>query len=432
MASTRKHIIIAGAGLGGLAAAYRLAKDGHIVQLFERTKSLSIAQGAIFIQPNASRCFLRWGLQDAMEKVTAVIEHNQTRSGVDNALLNRDTATEYSTWPLWTTTREAIQEVLHKEALEAGAEIHFDAEITNVVEDENCVSVIMKDGTERKADMLLAADGIASRLRAKILPDSDVAPIPAPSTHYPTEITKSSLLSHELTKFITEEPDASDALMWAGNRGYAIGKYNPQKEIFSLMYSIPLDQDAANESPRLFDSVGDPKVVQDFFQDYCPTLRALTQLTHSVSRWRLARLNKLERWSSEGRRMVLLGDSAHAMMPNLAQGFSTITEDVDALSLFLQHGHEEPVSTLVALWEEFRRPRVSRIQMGSLWNYNLYTSGKAPGSELSDEDRMRSMDRGDATAPFNSKPFNKWVIDYDCATEVNTHRRSKLRSVIIA
>ena len=418
--SPSKRILIAGAGLGGLAAAYRLAKDGHDVSVFERTECLSIAQGAIFIRSNAVRCFVRWGLEEPMEEITAAILNHQTRSGHDNALLLRESPRNFSESPEWTTTRAAVQEVLYNEAIRAGASISFGAEIVDISETEQEAHVAFKDGSVQRGDILLVADGISSRLRAKVLPGSEIIPIPAASTHYPAEIPKSSLIANELTKTLVEAPDSGDSLMWAGYGGYAIGKYNPRKEIFNIMYSIGLDKEDASGNPRLFDEVGDPKVVREFFKDYCPVTKALADMTVSCSRWRLARLDALSTWSSPGRRMVLLGDSAHAMLPNLAQGFSTITEDVDALSLVLET--DQPIPELVALWEKIRLPRANRIQAASLWNYNLFTNGKAPGSELTEEERSRPAGEGDAMAPFNTASFNKWVLDYDCTREVSVSR----------
>ena len=67
----KQRIVIAGGGLGGLTAACRLARDGHEVDLFERSPSLSTASGAIFVRSNGVRCFYRWQMREAFEAVTA-------------------------------------------------------------------------------------------------------------------------------------------------------------------------------------------------------------------------------------------------------------------------------------------------------------------------------------------------------------------------
>jgi salicylate hydroxylase len=106
------------------------------------------------------------------------------------------------------------------------------------------------------------------------------------------------------------------------------------------------------------------------------------------------------------------------MLPNLAEGFSSIVEDIDALSILLSESSEDVRGTIEA-WEKIRIPRVTRLQNGSTWNYKLYNSGKPPGSELTDEQRALSMGGGDGNAPFNTLPFDKWMFDYDTAKEVS-------------
>ncbi|OAQ64597.1 salicylate hydroxylase [Pochonia chlamydosporia 170] len=415
------RIIIAGAGLGGLAAACRFAKDGHQVELFERSKSLSTASGAIFIRSNAVRCFCRWQMRNAFEAVTAEIRNHQTRNGIDNELLQRLSSTGFSEYPEWSTDREALQNLLYEQARAAGARITFGAEIADISEAGNLVYATCQDGAKYTGDLLLAADGISSRLRATILSGqkpTSLTPIPAPSVHYPTEIPRDRLLANTLTKSLIAEPDADDSIMWAGHGGYAIGKYNHARQLFNLMFSIQDSSEDYAKNPRLFDEIGDTSIVKDFFKRYHPILGALSGMTESCSRWRLARLEPLDTWSSQGGRLVLLGDSAHAMLPNLAQGFSCIVEDIEVLSLLLENGGD--VSSIVKSWEDIRIPRVTRLQDGSLWNYRLYTSGKAPGEELSEEDKKLPMGEGNGNAPFNSLPFLKWVFDYDAAKEATT------------
>ncbi|KAM5386558.1 hypothetical protein ACJZ2D_000521 [Fusarium nematophilum] len=417
----RQRILIAGGGLGGLTAACRLAHDGHEVDLYERSESLSTASGAIFVRSNAVRCFYRWQMREAFEAVTAPIKEHETRNGYTNELLHRLDPSIFSTYPEWSTDRQALQTVLYSEACKAGARVHFGNEIVDVDEDEHQAFATCKDGTKVTADFLLAADGITSRLRPQILAQVDparLAVIRAPSTHYPTELPIDMLANNDMTKPICSPPDSENGIMWAGQGGYAIGKYNHLRGLFNLMFSIqhgPADSESSEQ--KLFDATSDNKVIQDFFAPYHPTVATMADMVQSCSRWRLARLEPLDTWSSPARRLVLLGDSAHAMLPNLAEGFSSIVEDVDALSLLLLESGQE-VAGVIKMWEELRIPRVTKLQNGSTWNYQLYNSGKPPGSELTEEQRSMAIGDGDGNAPFNTPPFDKWMFDYDTAKEV--------------
>lgn len=416
-AKRQQRIVIAGAGLGGLAAACRLARDGHDVQLYERSKSLSTASGAIFVRSNAVRCFRRWELGEALETVTAPIQNYQTRNAFTNKLLHL--AQGVPEYPEWSTDRQALQNVLYDQACKAGASFHFENEIVDISENDSQAFATCRGGTKVEADLLLAADGISSCLRPKILADHDLnslSPTRVPSTHYPAEIPKAILASSELTKSICMRPDSEDSIMWAGLGGYAIGKYNHSRGLFNIMFSVQDDADGKDRPQKLFDQSGDARVIRKFFAPCHPILSTMVSMIDSCPQWRLARLEPLNTWSSPGRRLVLLGDSAHAMLPNLAQGFSSIIEDIDVLSLLLKTPYE--MANITEMWEKLRIPRVKKIQRASTWNYQLYNSGKAPGDELTGEERRRHSSHCDEDAPFNTVAFNKWILDYDANEEV--------------
>jgi salicylate hydroxylase len=226
------------------------------------------------------------------------------------------------------------------------------------------------------------------------------------------------LANNYKTKSICEQPESGNSIMWAGHGGYAVGKYNHLRGLFNLMFSIQHGvADSAFGEQKLFDATSDIQVVREFFASFHPTVSAMADMMQHCSRWRLARLEPLDTWSSPRKRLVLLGDAAHAMLPNLAEGFSSIVEDIDALSILLSESKED-IHGIIGMWEKVRIPRVTRLQNGSAWNYQLYNSGKSPGSELTEEKRNLPMGEGDGNAPFNTPPFNKWMFDYDVAKEV--------------
>jgi salicylate hydroxylase len=418
MAGKGQHrIVIVGAGLGGLAAACRLARDGHDVQLYERSKSLSTASGAIFVRSNAVRCFHRWELGEVLEAVMAPIQNYQTRNAFTNKILRLEQGNSAN--PEWSTDRQTLQTVLYDQACKAGASVHFDNEIIDISENGCHAYATCQDGTKITADLLLAADGISSRLRPKILADHDLpslTPTRVPSTHYPAEIPGAVLASSKVTKSICIRPDSEDSIMWAGSGGYAIGKYNHARDLFNIMFSVQHNTDGEDAARKLFDQGGDVGFIRNFFTPYHPILSTMVYMIDSFPQWRLARLEPLDTWSSPERRLVLLGDSAHAMLPNLAQGFSSIIEDIDVLSLLLETRHE--IADITDMWERLRIPRVKKLQDASAWNYQLYNSGKAPGDELTSEERNRHKSNGDEDAPFNTVAFNRWILDYDGTREV--------------
>ena len=71
----RKQVLIAGGGIGGLAAALACARQGVAVQLLERAAQLSEVGAGIQIGPNVTRILQAWGLQDALARVAILKSH---------------------------------------------------------------------------------------------------------------------------------------------------------------------------------------------------------------------------------------------------------------------------------------------------------------------------------------------------------------------
>ena len=149
----------------------------------------------------------------------------------------------------------------------------------------------------------------------------------------------------------------------------------------------------------------------------------------------------LQNWTSKHGRLLLLGDSAHAMYPDAAQGFSQIVEDIAALHVLLTSDKvdNESIASATSAWQELRKPRVERIKSFARSNHDLYAQGGAQfpkQPDLSDESSVKgrhdpassktgSCVRPDMWAAFNTPAFNKWVHGYDVQAEARVSMESR-------
>ena len=180
------RIIIVGAGLGGLAAAYCFARQGYDVLLLERRQDLSNKGGGVSIRPGATRALISWGLKEQFEAVSDDYKTTYFRDQYTGEIINRSIAIEVSEYPDWGTERQTIQQILYDNALTAGATISMNCQVEDVNEDASGGSVTLKNGSILSGDLILVADGIRSRLRSKILQDSSqtTAPLASDVTLY--------------------------------------------------------------------------------------------------------------------------------------------------------------------------------------------------------------------------------------------------------
>ena len=172
------RIIIVGGGLGGLVSAFCLARQGHSVELLERDPTPSPRGGAIGIRPNATRILTSWGLQSDFEAVADPAPAIVIKNYYSGDVLVRSSGEDYSSFPQWACMRQKIQEILLEQAKKAGAVLKFSVQVQGVSETESGVTVALEDGSTMEADLVIAADGIRSRLRPKLLSDLGVHPEP--------------------------------------------------------------------------------------------------------------------------------------------------------------------------------------------------------------------------------------------------------------
>lgn len=176
---------------------------------------------------------------------------------------------------------------------------------------------------------------------------------------------------------------------------------------------------------------GDIDYVRTYFKDYSPILTSFLQSAKRCDRWRLAEIPDLPQWISPKGRLVLLGDSVHAMLPDAAQGFSTIVEDVGVLAHLLHHHLDRAVPALTKIWQDVRQPRVNRIKEWAKSSHQLYTKGtdappKSAGQvRTTVEEISFEKVEMDMNAEFRSPAFFKWAFGFDPIANVERYLEYK-------
>ena len=139
----------------------------------------------------------------------------------------------------------------------------------------------------------------------------------------------------------------------------------------------------------------------------------------------------LPRWVSNNGRIALLGDSAHAMLPNAAHGFSQIVEDIGVLEYLLQNNDAGNMAKVTDTWQSIRIPRVNKIKDFAAWNTRVFLgeedvnslTRKMSGAAKVPSGQVKSLKglKSDSSAPFHTAAFYKWVQDYDAVGEARKH-----------
>lgn len=275
-------IIIIGAGLGGLSAAICFARRNHRVIVLEQRPTLSPQGGGINVRPGASRIMHTWGLRPDLEKIGDPTGAFLLRNMATGEVAMTNVAVDASDEIDWGTNRELLMKMLYQRALEAGAEILFDCAVTETVEEPSKVRLVLKDGRDFSADLVLAADGIRSRIRPQILSDvkEPIDPIVSNTTLYGVRVNASKIKGRRDTKRLIDNDHVS---VWQGKNGFVVSRYSEKLNSFGGLFGIKSE----NDMKGLWDEKGDIQFVRDFYSGSCEDLRAALEVATSCDRWKL-------------------------------------------------------------------------------------------------------------------------------------------------
>lgn len=334
------NTLIAGGGIGGLAAALSIAREGNRVTVLERGDRFAELGAGIQLAPNAFRALDLLGVGDRVRDRAVFIDELRFMDGT--------TGRRVAGLPLTGAYRERFgnpyavvargdlyQPLL--DACRADGRIELLPGHTVTGYTQSAAKVVV-DGFE--ADYLIGADGIRSAVRAQLVGDG--RPRVSGHTIYRSVIPMERVPAELRWNVVT---------LWAGPKWHFV--HYPIGGGRFLNLAATRDDGAAREV------AGEPVArdrVRKEFPGLSDTARALLELGDEWRTWVLCDRDPVDTWTDG--RVALLGDAAHPMLQYAAQGACTALEDAVVLGRVFPD-----LDTYAAL----RRERTAKATLTARW-----------------------------------------------------------------
>lgn len=332
-----KYTII-GAGIGGLTTALAFEKKGIEYQLFEKAPKLNEVGAGIWLAPNALKVLESLDILNeiqangnAIDRITIGKPNLEPLS--DSKQDNIEKAFGYTTVAIH---RARLQKVLfdkiptEKITLNKGFESYQELE-------SGKIKVIFDDGSAIKTDFLIGADGINSKIRNQLFPNS--------SKRYSGQTCWRGIADIQLD----DKYKHRGYELWGNQIRFGISRVSEGK-VYWFAVVLAEENSKQNSSTTKEDLIS-------LFSDFHPLISTLIKETplDKIIKSDINDLKPLHKWYEKN--ICLIGDAGHATTPNMGQGGAQAIED----AFYLSNAIKEVKGNAFELFQKRRKKKVNAI-----------------------------------------------------------------------
>lgn len=355
--NTRTAIVVGG-GIGGLAAALALTRQGIQVQLLEQASEIGEIGAGIQLGPNAFSALDALGVGEAARQRAVFTDHIIMMDAVDNTEIIR------------IQTDQAFRErfngpyaVIHRADIHGAIldgvrndpliSFRTSTRINAFTQTDAYAQVTDDEGNNYQADAVIGCDGVKSVVRDHLIGGAP------------------RVTGHVVYRAVVEKENMPDDLrinapvLWAGPRCHLVHYPLRGGEQYNLVVTFH-----SREQEEWGARDGSKEEVMSYFEGIHARPRQLLDLPDSWRRWSTADREPVDQWSFG--RATLLGDAAHPMSQYMAQGACMALEDAVTLGLSVEQCQADLPSAF-KLYESLRIPRSARVvwstrEMGRIYH----------------------------------------------------------------
>ena len=384
------RILIAGAGLGGLTAASCLMKAGHRVEIYEQAPQLGEIGAGIQVSANAMHVMRHLGIEDRLLAVGVKPEAYVFRLHHTGEVIQRFSLSQEQLHgaPYTQLHRADLHDILADRARAADSGIvRLNHRVTGFTESADSAELHFADRPSVKGDILIAADGVKSVVRAQMFGA-------APATYTGDSAWRLVVPTSRLPKDLLERVMS----VFMGPQGHVVCYYLRGGTLLNLVGCVETEE-TSEESWTVKRPWAEFKA---HFAGWHPAIQTIIDAADKDQCYLWALFNRppIREWSTG--RVTLLGDSAHPTLPYLAQGAAMAIEDGAVLTRTL--GMTSSIAEALQIYQRNRVDRTAKIVLQSSANRELFHLR----SEAEIRARFANRDEGDDR--------NRWLYSYNPLT----------------
>jgi salicylate hydroxylase len=339
---SERPVLIAGGGIGGLAAALALTRRGLAVRVLEQASQLGEIGAGIQLGPNAFTAFDALGVGPQARARAVYTDHMVMHDAIDEYRVGFIPTGEAFRTRFGNPYAVIHRADVHKSLLEGvqaapNVELLTSTAVQRVEQDADGVTVYDQHGRAHRGVALIGADGVKSAVRKQYVGD------------------EARVSGHVVYRAVVDRADFPEDLrwnaasIWVGPNCHLVHyplRGGEQYNVVVTFHSRKAEEWGVTE--------GSAEEVQSYFQGICPRARQLIDLPKSWKRWATADREPIGLWSFG--RATLLGDAAHPTTQYMAQGACMALEDAVTLGEALRVNGND----FVKAFDLYQRSRVAR------------------------------------------------------------------------
>ncbi len=343
-------VLVAGGGIGGLAAALALVRRGFRVRVLEQSPQIGEIGAGIQLGPNAFHAFDALGVGDKARSRAVYTDYMVMTDAIDEYEVGRIPTGEAFRQrfgnPYAVIHRADVHLSLLEGAQESGmVEFMTSTRVERIEQDGDSVTVIDQNGNRHTGVALIAADGVKSVVRAQLVGDGH------------------RVTGHVVYRAVVDQADFPENLkwnaasVWVGPNCHLVHyplRGSEQYNVVVTFHSRKQEEWSVTE--------GSVDEVRSYFDGISEKARQLIDLPKSWKRWATADREPIGQWSFG--RVTLLGDAAHPMTQYMAQGACMALEDAVTLGEALRACGDDFIQAF-ALYQRSRIARAARVVLSA-------------------------------------------------------------------